>query len=120
MVDAASTLTETVQDADDPITVPSDAPERLKLAAPGVAVTVPPVQVVAGLGVGAITNPDGKGSVIDSPVNNEAPKVRVIVTVTRVTLLRTTLAGEKVLATVIGATTAMAAVAATGLLPRSV
>lgn len=113
-------MTETVQDADDPMTVPSDAPDRLKLVAPGVAVTVPPVQVVAGVGVGAITNPAGKGSVIASPVKSEAPKVRVIVTVIRVTLLRTTVAGEKVLAAVSGATTEMAAVAATGLFPRLV
>jgi hypothetical protein len=113
-------LTATVQDDDDPITVPSDAPDRLKLEAPGVAVTVPPVQVVVGLGVGATTNPEGKGSVIDSPVNKDAPKVRVIVTVIRVTLLRTTVAGEKVLDAVTGATTEMAAVAATGLFPRFV
>ena len=113
-------MTATVQDDEDPITVPSDAPDRLKLEAPGVAVTVPPVQVVAGLGVGAITKPAGNGSVIANPVKSDAPKVRVILTVIRVTLLRTTVAGEKVLVTARGATTEMAAVAATGLFPRFV
>lgn len=117
---AACTLTCTVQDADDPMAVPSEAPVKLKLVEPGVADTAPPVQVVVGLGVGATTKPEGNGSVMDRPVNRAAPAVRVIVTVIRVTLFRTTVAGENVLEAVSGATTEMAAVAATGLLPKLV
>ena len=110
-------MTATVQDAEDVITVPRLAPDRLKLVAPETAVTVPPVQVVVGLGVGATVQPDGKGSVIASPVNSAALAARVMVTVIRVTPLRATVVGRKALETVSGAATLTVAAAATLLLP---
>ena len=78
-------------------------PLKLTEVLPGVAVTVPPVQVVEAVGVAATCRPDGKGSVKAAFVNEIALELfRVMVMVVGLPF-PCRFAGKKVLLPVTGA-----------------
>lgn len=112
--------TETVQDAAAATETPSAPPERLKDVAPGVALTVPPLQVVAALGAAATVKPDGKGSVTDRLVNRPALATLLRVTVRRVVPPAPTEVGRNALVFVMAVVTPSVRVTAVELLPSEV
>jgi hypothetical protein len=94
--------------------------ERPADIAPGVALTTPWPQVVAGFGTAATTKPAGKGSVTTRLVKTPAFAGRVIVMVNRVVPPPPTAAGAKALVAVTPVVTVKVAVAGAVLLPIEV
>ena len=119
----ASASTETVQDvaAAPPARLP---PDSEKLLAPGTAVTVPPVQVVAGFAGLATVKPSPpivtRLSVSAMPASAGAPAARVSVTVSRDSVPACTFAGENALDAASTRVTVSTLVIVAALLPADV